>query len=54
VYCAYEQREFPESEFQSDENGVTWHNVAPRHTTLGEVPGEDIPGTDEVDDRFVD
>jgi hypothetical protein len=50
TYCAYEQEEFPESDFERDANGVLWHKVNPRHTALGEIDDpEDIPGMEDAD-----
>jgi hypothetical protein len=50
TYCAFEQADFPDTEFERDEEGVHWHKTTPRHTTLGEVENpDDIPGMEEAD-----
>lgn len=52
TYCAFEQADFPESEFERDAKGVLWHKgISPRHTTLGEIENpDDIPGMEEADE----
>lgn len=48
TYCAYEQDEFPDTEFEPDDAGVVWHKVDPEHTTLGQLKDpEDLPGLEE-------
>jgi hypothetical protein len=50
TFCAYENRDFPDSEFSTDENGVVWHEKTPRHTTLGDPEDpDDVPGLEEAD-----
>ena len=53
IYCAYEQRSFPKSQFKTTDEGVVLH-VGPEdyegpftvHTTLGEkYDAERLPGT---------
>lgn len=39
IYCAWEQESFPEDEFDQTADGLV-HRREPRHTTLGELEGE--------------
>jgi hypothetical protein len=47
TYCAYEQDDFPDDQFERDDQGVLWHKVEPRHTALGEEPSQ-VNGIEEA------
>jgi hypothetical protein len=40
-WCSREEREFPEADFETDDEGVMWHykGVKDRHTSRGESDG---------------
>jgi hypothetical protein len=53
VYCAYEQGEFDEDEFESTEEWGLVHTRTPRHTTLGDLIEEGtIPAPDVEADEL--
>lgn len=41
IFCRYERRSFPASEFTEDPDWGTVHEVEPRHTILGTPTDED-------------
>jgi hypothetical protein len=46
-YCHQEQRSFPDGEFDSDQDGIVWHNRPPRHVTFLSVSNETFPDNAE-------
>lgn len=49
-YCHQERREFPDGEFDSDQDGTLWHNRPPRHVTYVGLATEQFPDLVERDD----